>query len=178
MHRGIKQKNTGARELSRGERNSREANRMILIACGGAAFSLRGFIEEAASRAHERAAPCSKFIHQRGRVWPTLAATNTCMAQMQRRGDTCRHRSPPWRKGRGRGARFRQLTPFTSAACSLSLMRPRPISARQNPVRTPEPGGRLTCPRFKSNLPLTHILYLPRTTERASKTILRCSGQF
>jgi hypothetical protein len=155
--------------------NSRETNRMIFIACGGAAFSLRGFIEEAPSRAHERAAPCSKFIHQRGRVWPTLAATNTCMAQMQRRGDTCRHRSPPWRRGGGgRRARFRQLTPFTSAAeslCLLSLMRPRPISARQNPVRTPEPGGRPHLPSLQIQ-PASHSSSHPYLTCQGKQSAL------
>lgn len=122
-------KGPGAREHCRVvKENSREANRMILIACGGAAFSLGGFIEEQPSRAHERAAPCSKFIHQRaaGAVTHFLAPTHTCMAQMQRRGDTCRHRSPPRRRGGGARpppprALSPTLTPFTSsaeAACS------------------------------------------------------------
>jgi hypothetical protein len=62
----------------------------------------------------------------------------------------------------GRGRPPRALSPthpihLGSRACLLSLMRPRPISARQNPVRTPEPGGRPTCPRFKSNLPLARF---------------------
>ena len=148
--------------------NSREANRMILIACGGAAFSLRGFIEEAPSRAHERAAPCSKFIHQRGRVWPTLAATNSCMAQMQRRGDTCRHRSPPLAQGRGRPPRALSPThPIhlgsRESLCLLSLMRPRPISARQNPVRTPEPGGRPHLPSLQIQ-PASHSSSHPYLT--------------